>query len=265
MEDFKRILEEILKTNIIASIIIVIISIIIYKLITFFLNKGEEKSQLKSTNSKKRTYLKLLRNILRYVFSIVTVLIVLQINGIDVSSILAGVGIAGVIFGLAIQDWLKDVIRGSSILSDNYFQVGDVVKYKNNEGKVLELGLRTTKIQDLATSNILSIANRNIEEIEVVSRVIYVRIPMPYEVNVQRAEKAIKDIMDLTKNNKKIENCRYLGVAELGDSSIQYLIEATCNPMDKLQVRRDVLKAILLGLEKNNIEVPYTQIDIHEK
>ncbi len=116
MEDFKRILEEISKTHIIASIIIVIISIVIYKLITFFLNKGEEKSQLKSTNSKKRTYLKLLRNILRYVFSIVTVLIVLQINGIDVSSILAGVGIAGVIFGLAIQDWLKDVIRGSRIL-----------------------------------------------------------------------------------------------------------------------------------------------------
>ena len=61
------------------------------------------------------------------------------------------------------------------------------------------------------------------------------------------------------------KKCRYLGVAELADSSIEYLLEVTCNPINKLQVRRDTLKSILLTLEKNNIEVPYKQIDIHEK
>ena len=55
----------------------------------------------------------------------------------------AGLGILGVIFGLAIQDWLKDIIRGSSILSDNYFAVGDVVKYKDIEGKVLVIEIKT--------------------------------------------------------------------------------------------------------------------------
>ena len=189
----------------------------------------------------------------------------LQINGVDVSSVLTGVGILGIILGLAIQDWLKDIIRGSSILSDNYFAVGDVVKYKDIEGKVLVIGLKTTKIQDLKTSNILSIANRNIEEIEVVSNLIYINIPMPYEVSLEMAEKAIKDINEAIMKNNNVDGCRYVGVNDLADSSIKYLIEVKCNPLYKLQVRRDSLRSILDEMAKNEISVPYTQIDIHEK
>ena len=263
MEEIRKFFENLPKENIISSIVIIAISIILYKILVFFISKGENKSKEKS--AKKNTYLKLFKSIIRYVFGIVTVLIVLQINGVDVNSVLTGVGIAGVIFGLAIQDWLKDIIRGSSILSDSYFQVGDVVKYKGIEGKVLVIGLKTTKIQDIATRNVISIANRNIEEIEVVSNVIYVRIPMPYEVNVERAEKAVYDIIKLVKADEKVEDSRYMGVTELADSSIQYLIEVTCNPLNKLQVRRDTLRAILKGLEQNNIEVPFNQIDIHPK
>ena len=266
MESIKAFFSNVWHMKIIHSIIIVILSIILYKGITCFLNKGEGKSRSKLfTSNKSKTYLKLMRSIIRYVFIIVTVLIVLQVNGVDVSSLLAGVGILGVVLGLAIQDWLKDIIRGSSILSDNYFSVGDIVKYKEVEGKVLVIGLKTTKIQDLKTGNVLAIANRNIEEIEVVSNVIYVKIPMPYEVPVERAEKAIGDIIERIQKNNSPNKCHYLGVTELADSSIQYLLEVGCDPARKLQVRRDTLRSILLGLADNQIEVPYNQIDVHEK
>lgn len=266
MENINLFIEKIWKMQFLNSIIIVILSIILYRIIIYFLEKTEEKNALKSTSSKKkRTYLKLVRSVTRYIFIILTVLILLQINGVDVSSVLTGVGILGIILGLAIQDWLKDIIRGSSILSDNYFAVGDVVKYKDIEGKVLVIGLKTTKIQDLKTSNILSIANRNIEEIEVVSNLIYINIPMPYEVSLERAEKAIKDINEAILKNNNVDGCRYVGVNDLADSSIKYLIEVKCNPLYKLQVRRDSLKSILDEMAKNEISVPYTQIDIHEK
>ena len=130
---------------------------------------------------------------------------------------------------------------------------------------VLVIGLKTTKIKDLRTNNIISIANRKIEEVEIVSNVIYVRIPMPYEVKVEKAEKAVDDILNSIKSNNNVNGCRYLGITELADSSIQYLVEVTCNPQYKLQVRRDTIKSIVLGLDKNNIDVPYTQIDIHNK
>ena len=160
MDNIKDYVSKLDYSKLVTSIVIVILSIIIYKSISFFISKGEEKSVIKGKKTK--TYARLLRTIIRYAFIIITALIILQIYGINVSSLLAGVGIAGVVIGLAIQDWLKDIIRGSSILSDNYFHVGDVVKYKDIEAKVIVLGLKTTKIQDLKTNNILAIANINI-------------------------------------------------------------------------------------------------------
>lgn len=266
MEEVKIFFDNIKNIQIVNSIIIVVVSIAIYKGITFFLTKSEKKNKLNLVSGKKRTtYLKLIRSLIRYIFIILTVLILLQINGVDVSSVLAGVGILGVVFGLAIQDWLKDVIRGSSILTDNYFSVGDIVKYKEIEGKVLVIGLKTTKIQDLKTNNILSIANRNIEEVELVSNVIYVNIPMPYELSVEKAEKVIDDIILNVNKNENVEDCKYKGVNELAESYVKYLIEVKNNPLYKLQVKRDTLRTILLVIENHNIEVPYTQIDIHEK
>lgn len=264
MENIQELINKLDYSKLITTVIIVILSILIYKVLIFFLTKGEEKS-LVAESKKRKTYLRLIKSIIRYIFIIITVLILLQIYGVNVSSLLAGVGIAGVIIGLAIQDWLKDIIRGSSILSDNYFQVGDIVKYKETEGKVLVIGLKTTKIQDLKTFNTISIANRNIEEIEVVSKIINIKVPMPYEVKLDKAEKAMEDIVELAKNCNDVTDAKYLSVAELADSAIEYMLRVECDPHKKMQVRRDTLRCVLVGLEKNGIEVPYKQIDIHQK
>lgn len=261
MEKFKVIIENSKNINIIESIIVIIISILLYKGVIYVFNKSEKKI----FNRRKKTYFKLTRNLIRYIFSIITILILLQINGIDVSSLLAGVGIAGAIIGLAVQDWLKDIIRGTTILSDTYFEVGDIVKFGEIEGKVLVVGLQTTKIQDLKTGNVISIANRNIEKIEKVSNLVYVNIPIPYELKVKEAEKVVGKIVDNIKKNDNVFECRYKGVNELADSCIKFLIEVECDQNYKLQVKRDALRSILKEFEKNNISVPYTQIDIHNK
>ena len=264
MGNINEIITNFQKAKWIESIIVMIVIFIIYKSITHLFMKNSKSNRLnKKLSNKSKTYLKMITSILRYVFIIVTVLIVLQINGIDVSSMLAGVGIISVIIGFAVQDALKDIIKGFDIISDSYYQVGDVVKYGNIEGKVLSIGLKTTKIQDLATNNIISIANRNIEQVEVVSDVIYVNIPMPYGVTVETAEKAINDILERVKKNDNVDGCRYRGVNHLDESDIKYLIEVKCNPNFKLQVRRDTLRSALLGLADNNIEVPFNQIDVH--
>ena len=264
MKEIGQWIERLWHAKVIGSLILIIISFILYKITISILDKGENKSRLFSTNRGK-TYLKLIKSIIRYIFIIVTTLMILQLNGVNITSVLTGVGIFGVIFGLAIQDWLKDIIRGSSIISDSYFEVGDIVKYKEIEGKVLVIGLKTTKIKELKTGNVISIANRNIEEIEKVSSLIYLKIPMPYEVKLERAEEAINDIVEQIKKNNNVKNTRYIGVTELADSSIQYLLEIECNQEFKLQVRRDALRSILQGMAKHKIEVPYTQIDIHNK
>ena len=248
------------------SLIAILVNVLLYEIIMNIIVKNIEKKAIKALQKNKiQTYVNLIKSITRYVFILIAILSILQIFEFNITSIIAGVGVLGVVFGLAIQDFLKDIIRGSSILSDDYFQVGDIVKYKDVEGKVLALGLKTTKIKDIRTNNIVSIANRNIEQIEIVSDVIYVKIPMPYEVPLKKAEKAVNDIIVLAKEYDTIQDCIYKGVTELADSSIEYYIQIKCNPINKFQAKRDANRSILLGLEKNKINVPYNQIDVHQK
>lgn len=85
------------------------------------------------------------------------------------------------------------------------------------EGKVLTIGLKTTKVEDVRSFNIVSIANRNIEQVEVVSHLINLDIPMPYEVKIEQAEKAIEDILAKVKEIENVEKCEYRGVNDLAD------------------------------------------------
>ena len=266
MEKISQIFNNLPQNNIINSVILILVNFLIYKIITQIFIKSEKNKRFsKKLNNRSRTYLKLTTSFVKYVFIILTILVLLQINGIDVSSMLAGLGIVSVIIGLAVQDALKDIIRGFSILSESYFSVGDVVKYNNFTGKVLSLGLRTTKIKDLSTENIISISNRNIEQIEVISSALYINFPMPYELPINKAESIISKIQLCISEIDGVENVEYKGVTELADSSIKYLLKITCNPEQRLQLRRDALSCILKVMAKNNVQVPYNQIDVHQK
>ena len=178
---------------------------------------------------------------------------------------IAGVGIISIIVGFAIQDALKDIIKGIDIISDNYYNVGDVIKYNNVIGKVIAVGLKTTKIEDVETMNLISISNRNIEFVEVVSNVINIDIPIGYDVNINVAEKVIENIITNLKKEKKIINAEYKGISDFADSSLKYRIKVYCKPINKVQVKIDSLTKILRVLTDNNISIPFNQIDVHYK
>lgn len=263
-ESIKDIINNFCHFNIVDTIIIILISVIIYRVVYKLFVKGYRNKIDKKVSKKNKTYIKVISSIIKYIFIGLTTLIVLQTNGINVSSILAGVGIAGVVIGLAIQDALKDIIRGFAILSDDYFSVGDLVTYNGSTGKIIELGLNSTKIEDL-TGNIITVANRKIEEISVLSGRVVINVPLSYELKVKEYQKIMNEITkEINKNNDKL-NARYLGVNNFNDSSIDHLIVFDSTPDNRYQDRRDALNIILKVLEDNKIEIPYNQLDIHNK
>lgn len=248
------------------SIFSIVVSIILYNIFVVVIGASINKSRFgKLSNKKKATYLKMLKSIIRYVLLVINVLIILKIFGINITSMLAGVGIIGIILGFAVQDALKDIIKGIDIIADNYYQVGDVIKYNDITGKVISIGLKTTKLEDVNTFNMVSISNRNIEQVEVVSNLINIDVPISYEVSLDKAERVINDIVESIKKHDGVNKCEYRGVNDLADSSIKYQIKVYCNPINKVQIRRDSLRYILVGLDKHNLSVPYNQIDVHQK
>ena len=247
--------------RVVESSIIFAVGILIYLIVKYVM----KKTVLSKIDRSENTPFIMIISYLKYFYFLLLVLFILKVNGIDVSAMLAGVGIVGIIIGLAVQDALKDMIRGISIISENYYKIGDVIKYKENTGVVTELGVKTTKIKDLYTDNIVSIANRNIEQVEVVSGSIYLDIPMPYEVKIDKVEACISEMVEEIKEDKKVKDVVYKGVSNLSESSIDYKLLITTDPKVKLQVRRNALKIVLTVMEKHKLSVPYRRLDIHNK
>lgn len=247
------------------SVIVVLLSLLIYHIISRFLTSKEKKNSKILSEKKNKTFIRMLKSVVGTTIAIVAVLTVLQIFGVNVTSMLAGVGIASIVIGFALQDALKDIIRGFEIVSDNYYEIGDLIKYGDNFGQVLSVTLRTTKIQDINTNNIVSIANRNIDKVEVDQGYVYIPIPMPYELKVEKAEAVMHDIVEKLKKQERITTAAYQGITKFDTSALDYQVVITCDPMNRLQARRDALRVIYTTFEANKIHVPYTQLDLHNK
>ena len=247
------------------SAIVIVFSLLIYRIIARVLNGREKKTSKIMSNKKNKTIIRMFKSIVAGALSIVTVLMVLEIYGINVSSMLAGVGIASIVIGFALQDSLKDIIRGFVIVSDNYYEIGDVIKYDDNLGPVISVSLLTTKIQDINTNNFVSIANRNIDKVEVDPGYIYIPIPMPYELKVEKAEEIMNEIVKNLQKQERVTTAAYQGITKFDTSALDYQVVVTCNPADRLQARRDCLRVIYTTMEAHKIHVPYTQLDLHNK
>ena len=247
------------------SAIVILFNLLIYHLATKVLNSREKKASKIMSSKKNKTLIRMLKSIIATALSIVTVLMVLQIYGINVTSMLAGVGIASIVIGFALQDSLKDIIRGFVIVSDDYYEIGDVIKYGDNIGPVTSVSLLTTKIQDINTMNFVSIANRNIDKVEIDPGYVYIPIPMPYDLQVAKAEEIMHEIVKKLTRHDGITSAAYQGITKFDTSSLNYQIVITCDPVNKLQIRRDTLRIIVTTLEEHKLHIPFQQLDVHSK
>ncbi|MBR4911204.1 MAG: mechanosensitive ion channel family protein [Clostridia bacterium] len=266
--DFNAVYEtagRILSNQLVRSALVIVFALVFYSVVSAVLKARGRK--LKELDRKKsETYLHIINSAIKYAVFILAFFMLLSVNRVDITSMIAGLGIAGIILGVAVQDALKDIIRGFDILSDDYFKVGDLIDYNGTEGVVVEIGIKTTKIKALKTDNIISIPNRDIVAVAKVSKFIFIEIPMPYETSLEDAEAALSEICAESEKAKDVNACSYIGVNKLDESAIQYLIKIECKDnLKKLQIRRDALRRILEIMAKHGITVPYNQLDVHTK
>ena len=269
MEGYLEFLLNIIRNEkIYKPILAIVIGYIIYKIIRTTLKRFIEKNKHSGYELKRRkTVVELLSNFIKIAIIIVVSLIILKVQGIDTTSIIASIGVASAVIGLAFQDTLKDVIGGITIIMENYFIVGDIIRYHDFTGEVISFGFKSTKVRN-HSNEILTISNRNISEIINLSQAkagVIINIPIAYEEDIEKVEKAIDKI--LTKINKidevETDSPIYLGISELSDSSVNYMIKFITNNDKQWQSKRDALKVIKLELDKNGIKIPYNQIEVH--
>lgn len=219
----------------------------------------------KQNNKKRKTYLRMLRSFVVAAIIIIVVLIALQLLGVNVSSMLAGVGIASIVIGFALQDAMKDIFRGLEIVSDSYYDIGDFIKYDDNVGQVLSINLRTTKMQDMNSMNIVSIANRNIDKVEVLTGYIYLEVPLPYEIKPDAADLLMAEIIKDITALDNVTSAEYQGLDQIDTSALNYQIAITCDPANLLTVRRASLGVVTRTLAAHKLRLPYSHLIVKEK
>ncbi len=202
-------------------------------------------------------------NLTKYGISILTAIIVLNINGINVTSLATGIGISGIIIAFALQDILKDWINGIAIVWDGYYAVGDVVKFGDVIGKVVDFNLKTTKIRDIVNGNLVTVSNRNVSQVSIVSEWFDIDIPASYGWKLDKIEPVLNEITKRIRAAANVKDCQYIQTSSFEASYIGYRIRITCDPELRYIVQRMALHTVQEVYEANGLDIPFTQIDVH--
>ncbi len=254
---------------IIYPIVYIIIGLISYHIIKNIINKitGNKKGIKKHQQQKVNTVRIIILNIIKYIIVILVLLAILSVFGINVKSIVAGLGITTAIIGLAFQDLAKDLIAGVSIITENQYEIGDTIEVDGFMGEVVFIGLKTTRIRNFKGATKI-IANHNMDNIinySLHSSLAIVDVGVSYEDDLDKVEKTLNDLADELYNKipKSKGKMQILGINELSESSVVYRIVLETLPMAHIEVERILKKEIKQALDKAKIKIPYKQIEVH--
>lgn len=243
-------------------IIYIVIGFIIFTIIKFFVDKIKKNKYI---DKKKITIIQLIKNIFKYIIFILVILAILNVYGVNTNSILASIGILGVIIGLAFQSLISDFLAGIFILFDNHYAIGDIVSINGFKGEVISFGLMSTKIK-AATGEVLIISNSSFKEVtnySLYNTSLFINLDVSYNTDILRLEKVLEEIKeDVLKITNVIGNYKLLGINDFSASSIRYLVSIECKSGTQFQVKRDYYKLIRNAFIENEIEIPYNKMDV---
>ena len=274
MKDFQKFFEwknlsQFLQTNLLKiAIIIVVLKIsgMLKKYVDKLLKSIMEKAKMDKSIS---SFLMSAFSILYYVALTYTLIGFL---GIDVSSISAFLGAAGIVLGFAFKETLGNICGGLIILTFKPFSVGHMIEYKNYTGEVKSIELFYTRIKTpqnelviipngMITSNEL----RNMTK-EKVKR-LDLKIGVSYKSDILKVKKVLREIIDeeIKGQDKLILRSPEptIGVLALAESAMIFCVYVYTKSENYFNLQLRMNERIKIKFDENNIEIPYPQVDVH--
>ena len=241
----------------------ILIGIVVFKVIKKLVNR---KGKLPE-NQKLKTIKILILNIVKYIDCFLVVLAIASVFGVNVKSILAGLGIGTAILGLAFNDLAKDLIAGVTIIAEGEYEIGDVIEVDGFMGEVVFISLRTTRIRNFkgATKIIANHYMDNIINYSANNSLAVVDVSIAYENKEEDIEKSFESLFKRLNGNipYATKNLELWGVNELSDSSVVYRVVVETKPMKHIATERFLRKEIKKEFDKTGIKIPYKQIEVH--
>ena len=187
--------------------------------------------------------------------------------GFNIASLVTALGAATVAIGLALQDTLKNVASGLMVLVNKPFKVGDYVQISGLEGTVTKIDISGTHLLTIDNKEVI-LPNANITSNNITNyssqekRLVDLKYNIAYGSDLEKVKKVIFDVTGKNESVfKKPEP--FFAVGKHGESGMEIVVRVWCKTSDYWSVYFYMQENVLKAFEKNNIRIPFTQIDIH--
>ncbi len=259
-------------------IVIIVIAVILYlifkklvprsiKRFVFHRMEGELESEI---NKRADTLSSILVTAIGIIILIIAVFTILPEFGINITTLVAGLGVGSLAIAFAAQSLIKDVINGFFILFEDQYRIGDVVNIAGIGGAVEEIGLRRTILRDL-DGHVHSIPNGKIEVSTNLTRKysrVNLNISVGYGENLEKVITIINKICQEMVNDQKwkddfISTPTVLRVDNLSDSGIEIKILGDTKPSRQWDIMGELRLRIKNTFDHEGIEIPWPHTKVY--
>jgi small conductance mechanosensitive channel len=187
--------------------------------------------------------------------------------GVNTTSFAAVIAAAGLAIGLALQGSLSNFASGVLLILFKPFKAGHFIKAGGEMGVVVEVGLLTTELKTpdnvkiiMPNSSIMSGSITNLSAHP--TRRVDMTVGVGYGDDLNKAKQIM---LDLLVNDERVlkDPAPQIEVANLGDSSVDFIVRPWVNSADYWGVKFDFTKAVKERFDAEGICIPFPQRDVH--
>jgi MscS family membrane protein len=197
----------------------------------------------------------------------------LQVWGINVTALVASLGLGGLAFALAAKDTASNMFGSFALLADKSIRIGEWIKVGGVEGTVEDIGMRTTKIRSFEKS-LITVPNQIVSNSPIENfsrrgvRRIKMQIGLTYSTSGEQVNTIVQEIRDMLHNHEKISQKESLLVnfESFGDSALNifiYTFTSTANWERYLNIREDIHLKIMKIVEDNGSSFAFPSQSIY--
>ena len=248
--------------HLLAAAVILVIGGLVIRLIVNAVGKAVEKG------GKQKTLLgNFIRNVTGKVCWTVLVVVVLGKIGVDITPIIAGLGVTGFILGFAFQESLGSLASGLMMALNEPFKIGDYVIVAGLEGTVIKMDMMAASLATPDNKKIV-IPNKSAWGSPITNftalgrRRVDIQIGIDYSCDVT---KAIRTALETLKTVPGVltDPAPAVAVASLDDSQVTLNIRPWADGANYWNVHNNVQVAIKSAFERNGIDIPFPQLTVH--
>ena len=221
-------------------------------------------------NGRTKTVTNLIGGAAKYLVVILGVVWGLSILGVNSTAVLAGVGILGLVLGFGAQSLIEDVITGLFIIFESKYSIGDIIVLDDFRGTVRDIGVRTTTIED-AGGNLKVVNNSDIRNFQNRSKKLSLAIcevDVAYDTDIPRLEALLaKALPEMFLEHSELYRAQpeYMGVENLAESGMTLRFTIPVKEVNIFRARRQFNRDIRVLFAENDVEIPFPQVDVHQK